>query len=545
MVIGSAKDKVFCAGANIRMLAASPHEWKVNFCRFTNETRNGFEDAGEHSGQTYLAAVNGTCAGGGYEIALACEKILLVDDNSSTVALPEVPLLGVLPGTGGLTRVVDKRHVRKDRAAVEWGLVDEIVPRRDFEATVRERALEAAQASARPADATGIDLPLLLLSGILGAIYAGAVPVPVSTMVTGVDFGVRAHPWSELSTADPIDAPYPSWEDTVALWLYTSGTTGKPKAVMHRHADVRAVVECYAERVLGTSAEDRFLSVPKLFFAYGLGNSAFFPLAAGATTILEPARPSPELIARRVREERPTLFFGVPTCYSALLASEIPDDSFSSVRQAVSAGEPLPSALCERFRHRFGVEVLDGIGATEALHIFQSNRPGQVRPGSTGVAVPGYDLELRDETGAPITEAAVPGELYVRGPSIATGYWARYDATKQVFQGEWLRTGDSYVRNADGTYSCLGRFDDMLKAGGIWPSPVETSRVLRALRPSPAREQVRLRHRLARRPRHRPQRPRTRETGPARRDPARRPVGQRHDPLPRLGSLAVAASRMP
>ncbi|QWF81553.1 2,3-epoxybenzoyl-CoA dihydrolase [Amycolatopsis sp. CA-230715] len=175
VVVGSAKDKVFCAGANIRMLAASPHEWKVNFCKFTNETRNGFEDASEHSGQTYLAAVNGTCAGGGYEIALACEKILLVDDNSSTVALPEVPLLGVLPGTGGLTRVVDKRHVRKDRAdvfatrpdgvkgrtAVEWGLVDEIVPRRDFAETVRERALEAARASARPEGATGIDLPPL------------------------------------------------------------------------------------------------------------------------------------------------------------------------------------------------------------------------------------------------------------------------------------------------------------------------------------------------------------------------------------------------
>jgi len=172
VVITSAKDKVFCAGANIRMLAASPHEWKVNFCKFTNETRNGIEDATEHSGQTYIAAVNGTCAGGGYEIALACDRIMLVDDNSSTVALPEVPLLGVLPGTGGLTRVTDKRRVRKDRAdvfatrpdgvkgktAVEWRLVDELVPRQEFRETVARRAREIAARTSRPADAQGIEL---------------------------------------------------------------------------------------------------------------------------------------------------------------------------------------------------------------------------------------------------------------------------------------------------------------------------------------------------------------------------------------------------
>jgi benzoyl-CoA-dihydrodiol lyase len=172
VVLTSAKENVFCAGANIRMLAGSPHEWKVNFCKFTNETRNGMEDATENSGQTYIAAVNGPCAGGGYELALACDQILLVDDNSSTVALPEVPLLGVLPGTGGLTRVVDKRRVRKDLAdvfatrsdgvkgktAVEWRLVDDIVPRRDFHDTVQRRALEAAESSSRPASGEGIEL---------------------------------------------------------------------------------------------------------------------------------------------------------------------------------------------------------------------------------------------------------------------------------------------------------------------------------------------------------------------------------------------------
>src|SRR5690606_32503062 len=172
VVVTSAKEKVFCAGANIRMLAASAHQWKVNFCKFTNETRNGMEDASEHSGLTFIAAVNGSCAGGGYELALACDKILLIDDNSSAVALPEVPLLGVLPGTGGLTRVTDKRRVRKDLAdlfatrsdgvrgktAVDWRLVDEVVPRRDFRTIVEQRALEAAEHSSRPADARGIEL---------------------------------------------------------------------------------------------------------------------------------------------------------------------------------------------------------------------------------------------------------------------------------------------------------------------------------------------------------------------------------------------------
>ncbi|WP_033294435.1 benzoate-CoA ligase family protein [Amycolatopsis jejuensis] len=358
-----------------------------------------------------------------------------------------------------------------------------------------------------------------LLSGILGAMLAGAVAVPVSTMVTGLELGrvladsrarvlcvsgefsgqaaaaltgapevtdvvldradpaefpagVRAHRWTELSTSDdPVTSL--TWEDSPALWLYTSGTTGQPKGAMHRHASIRAVCATYAEKVLGVVAADRFLSVPKLFFAYGLGNSAFFPLSCGGTTLLEPARPTPAIIAARALADQPTLFFGVPTFYAALLASDVPDDAFSSVRYAISAGEPLPAALFTRFRDRFGVEILDGIGSTEALHIFLSNRPGAVRPGSTGVAVPGYSLEIRDEQGAVISAAGTPGELFVSGPSTAMGYWARYETTKQVFQGQWLRTGDSYVLNSDGTYTCLGRFGDMLKAGGIWVSPSE------------------------------------------------------------------------
>jgi benzoate-CoA ligase family protein len=353
-----------------------------------------------------------------------------------------------------------------------------------------------------------------LLTGILGAMYLGAVPVPVSTMVTGgelatvladararvlcvsVEFAGAARTalaaapevehvvldgpadldgtqWSSLRDKGSLDAPYSTWPDSPALWLYTSGTTGKPKGAMHRHGSVRDVCELYGTGVLGVTADDRCLSVPKLFFAYGLGNSAFFPLAAGATTILERARPTPALMAGLAATSKPTLFFGVPTFYSALLHSDVPDDSFASVRQAVSAGEPLPPVLFRRFRERFGVEILDGLGSTEALHIFLSNRPGQVHPGSSGTPVGGYRVEIRDEHGAPISVSGTPGDLYLSGPSVATGYWCRTETTRAVFQGEWLRTGDTYVRNEDGTYTCLGRSNDMLKAGGIWVSPAE------------------------------------------------------------------------
>jgi benzoate-CoA ligase family protein len=360
-----------------------------------------------------------------------------------------------------------------------------------------------------------------LLSGILAAMRLGAVPVPVSTMVTGdelttmvvdararilcvstefaaaagaalaaapeiahvvvdgdAELGRPAERWASLLAEGETESCYPTWPDSPALWLYTSGTTGKPKGAMHRHASIRDVARCYGEGVLDVTPGDRCLSVPKLFFAYGLGNSCFFPLAAGATAILERSRPTPRLIAERVRADLPTLFFAVPTFYAALLNSDIPDDTFSSVRQGVSAGEPLPAVVYSRFLERFGVELLDGIGSTEALHIFVSNRPGQVHPGSSGTPVPGYEVEIRDETGVPVETAGTPGELYLRGPSIATGYWCRTDTTRKMFLGEWLRTGDTYVRNDDGTYSCLGRFDDMLKAGGIWVSPAEVEQRL-------------------------------------------------------------------
>jgi benzoate-CoA ligase family protein len=260
--------------------------------------------------------------------------------------------------------------------------------------------------------------------------------------------------------------------DSPALWLYTSGTTGTPKAAMHRHANIRHVAETYARDVLRITADDVCFSVAKLFFAYGIGNAMFFPLSVGATTVLEPGRPTPELVATRIREDRPTLFFAVPTFYAAMLAADLPTDLLSSVRLCASAGEALPEQLYKRFTTRFGVDILDGIGSTEALHIFLSNREGDVRPGSSGRPVPGYEVELRDEEGRRVP-AGVPGALFVRGESIATGYWCRTEATRKVFQGEWLRTGDTYVESEDGYFSCLGRSNDLLKAGGIWVSPTE------------------------------------------------------------------------
>ncbi len=209
-----------------------------------------------------------------------------------------------------------------------------------------------------------------------------------------------------------------------------------------------------------------------MFFAYGIGNSMFFPLSVGATAVLERARPTPASIGARLTAERPTLFFAVPTFYAALLDSDLPADTFASVRLGISAGEALPAALQEAFRARFGIDILDGIGSTEALHIFLSNTPGDIRPGTTGTAVPGYELEIRDSDGDPV-ERGVPGRLFVRGESIALGYWHRTEASRTVFEGEWLSTGDTYVRDPEGYYHCLGRSNDLLKAGGIWVSPAE------------------------------------------------------------------------
>ncbi|WP_019876764.1 benzoate-CoA ligase family protein [Sporichthya polymorpha] len=285
--------------------------------------------------------------------------------------------------------------------------------------------------------------------------------------------------WSELvGVGQGQDSPvYDTWTESPAFWLYTSGTTGIPKAAMHRHGSVRYVAEHYGQQVLGITPEDRCFSVAKLFFAYGLGNSALFPLSVGATAVLDPVRPTPQSVATRIAEHRPTLFYGVPTFYAAVLAADLPADTFAGVRLATSAGEALPAELYHRFTSRFGVDILDGIGSTEALHIFLSNYPGQVRPGTTGRAVPGYDLRLVDDEGN-VVPPGTPGNLQIRGGSLTTGYWCRTETTRNAFVGEWMRTGDTYVQDEEGNYVCLGRSNDMIKAGGIWVSPAEVEACL-------------------------------------------------------------------
>ncbi|HEY3262291.1 MAG TPA: benzoate-CoA ligase family protein [Pseudonocardiaceae bacterium] len=275
-----------------------------------------------------------------------------------------------------------------------------------------------------------------------------------------------------VAAADPDPAVYPTIADSPAFWLYTSGTTGRSKGAMHRHGSVQVVCETYAAQVLGIRPDDRCLSAAKAFFAYGLGNSVLFPLSVGAAAILEPGPSRPDLMVSRAREFGATLFFGGPTFFANMLRADLPADALAGVRLATSAGEALPAALYQRWTSHFGIEIIDGIGMTEMLHIFLSNTEGAVRPGTTGVAVPGYDLEIRSETGE-VVPAGAPGTLYVRGDSAATGYWSRYAASRQVFCGEWLRTGDTYVRDADGYYSCLGRTNDMLKVSGMWVSPAE------------------------------------------------------------------------
>src|SRR5277367_6111425 len=299
------------------------------------------------------------------------------------------------------------------------------------------------------------------LAGVLADVPLAASPRPV-------------HLLADLAAFAPDESVYDTTADSPAFWLYTSGTTGAPKGAMHRHGSVQAVCETYGTQVLGITPSDRCLSAAKAFFAYGLGNSVLFPLSVGAACVLLPSPSRPDLIAETAAKYGATLFFGGPTFFANMLRAGLQADALGGVRLAASAGEALPASLYARWTAQFGIDIIDGIGMTEMLHIFLSNAPGAVRPGTTGVAVPGYDLKLVDEeSGREITQAGTPGTLYVRGQSSATGYWARYDASRLVFQGEWLRTGDTYVRDAGGYYTCLGRTGDMIKASGIWVSPME------------------------------------------------------------------------
>jgi len=280
---------------------------------------------------------------------------------------------------------------------------------------------------------------------------------------------------SQSQTGKPVHAS----PDEAAFWLYSSGSTGMPKGVVHVHSSLKGTSDTYGDRVLGIREDDTVFSVAKLFFAYGLGNGMTFPLAAGATTILLAGRPTPDGVFEVLETHRPTLFYGVPTLYGAMLgaAGEGPIPGADRVRLSVSAGEALPQEIGERWRAKTGTDIIDGVGSTEMLHIFLSNVPGDVVYGTSGVAVPGYDVRLVDEDGQDVADDEI-GELLVKGDTAPLMYWNERKKSRQTFLGEWTRTGDKYTRRPDGRFIYCGRTDDMFKVSGIWVSPFEVESAL-------------------------------------------------------------------
>ena len=362
-----------------------------------------------------------------------------------------------------------------------------------------------------------IDFP----TAFLGAIKAGVVPVAVNTQLTAGEFafmladsrarvvvvsapilpdmraalaelpgprpeiivsGAGAEERSlaaQLAEAPAADERAPTHPEESCFWLYSSGSTGRPKGTVHIHSSLAQTAELYAIPILGIAASDVVFSAAKLFFAYGLGNSLTFPLAVGATSVLMAERPNPTSVSRVLREHRPTIFCGVPTLYNAMLASpDLPRPDELALRRCVSAGEPLPQEIGRRWVARVGVDILDGIGSTEMLHIFLSNRPGEVRYGTTGRPIPGYELELLDEEGLLVSRRGEIGDLLVNGPTSAAYYWNSRDRCRETFLGPWTRTGDKYFVDEDGYYVYCGRSDDMLKVSGMYVSPAEVEAAL-------------------------------------------------------------------
>jgi benzoate-CoA ligase len=273
--------------------------------------------------------------------------------------------------------------------------------------------------------------------------------------------------------------PAPTSRDDAAFWLYSSGSTGAPKAAVHLQHDMVVCSETFARHVLGIRPTDKVFSAAKLFFAYGLGNAGYFPASVGAHCVLHPHRVTPEGAFEVLTRERPTLFFAGPALYAGMLASKDAERRYdlSSLRLCVSAGEALPADIFLRWRERFGVEIIDGIGTTEALHMFISNHPGAVRPGSSGVPVPGYEAAIVDESGRAVPAGEI-GNLRIKGDSIMAGYWNQHEKTRATLFGDWIETGDKYYQDADGYFWYCGRSDDMLKVKGAWVSPVEVEAAL-------------------------------------------------------------------
>jgi benzoate-CoA ligase len=365
-----------------------------------------------------------------------------------------------------------------------------------------------------------------------GAIKIGAVPIPVNTMLTPEDYeyylndsrakalavseellpvinqikgdlhylrdlivisekeGAHIPFRQRYKRAPALIKPAITTRDDVGFWLYSSGSTGPPKGAIHSQYDMVVTADAYAKGVLKITENDICFSAARLFFAYGLGNGMYFPMSVGASAVLSPLRPTPEAIFKYLERFRPTLFFGIPTLYGQMLEYVAREDRekgikpnanaahvFSSVRLCISAGEALPPEIYSRWKQRFGVDILDGIGSTEMLHIFLSNQPGTIRPGSTGKPVPGYELKLLDDDGREVAQGEI-GTLMVRGDSAAQFYWRKREKTRKTMQGEWINTGDKYYMDGEGYYWCAGRSDDMLKVGGIWVPPVEVENCL-------------------------------------------------------------------